>query len=218
MEITIGCVVEGHGDVSAVPVLIRRLIAQKHPDITVHLPRPVRIPRSRLIKEGELERAAALAALNAGPAGGVLVLFDADDDCPAEMAPGLVHRMTERLGDRPCKVVLAKHEFESWLIAAAVSISGRRGLVVGLTRPGDPESIRDAKGWLSDHMQTGRKYRETLDQDALAAVFDLDAARSAPSFDKLVRDLEHLVERLGRDRSVIGPYLRLVSTDEGSDG
>ena len=34
-------------------------------------------------------------------------------------------------------------------------------------------------------MPAGQGYRETLHQPALTAIFDLDAAREAPSFDKL---------------------------------
>ena len=43
-------------------------------------------------------------------------------------------------------------------------------------------------------MPRDQPYRETLDQAALSAVFDLDAARSAPSFDKLWRDVASLLE------------------------
>jgi hypothetical protein len=60
-------------------------------------------------------------------------------------------------------------------------------------------AIRDAKGWIRDRMPQGRKYRETLDQPALAAVFDLNAARSSDSFDKYYREVVRLIE-LSRDR------------------
>ena len=42
-------------------------------------------------------------------------------------------------------------------------------------------------------MPPGRSYRETLHQPALTAIFDLDAARCAPSFDKLWRDVSELL-------------------------
>ncbi len=35
-------------------------------------------------------------------------------------------------------------------------------------------------------------YSETVDQAKLTAVFDLEAARRSPSFDKLIRDFETL--------------------------
>jgi hypothetical protein len=196
MRLVLGCVVEGHGDVDAVPVLVRRLVVRIRPEVDLSLPRPVRTSRQRLVKEGELERAVALAANKAGPSGGVLVLIDADDDCPALLGRRLLDRARRRLASHPVSVVLAKREFESWLVAAAPSLGGRRGLRADLEAPEDPESIRDAKGWLAERMPPGRRYRETLDQEALAAVVDIDAAHAAPSFVKFVREVESLVDQL----------------------
>ena len=41
-----------------------------------------------------------------------------------------------------------------------------------------------------------RAYRETLDQPALSALFDLHEARTSPSFDKMWRDVCGLLEQL----------------------
>ena len=65
--------------------------------------------------------------------------------------------------------------------------------------PPEPESIRDAKGWLSKYHLGGRSYKETIDQAALTAVFDIDAARAAPSFDKLYRDMSWLLHESTQD-------------------
>lgn len=159
------------------------------------LPRPIRVPRDRVVKSGQLERAIHLAALRAGQRGRILVLLDAETDCPAILAPRLMERARETRPDRETRVVLAKSEYESWFLAAAGSVAGRRDIVATLTSPEDPESIRDAKGWLSARMPPGRSYRPTLDQAALTARFDLDTARNAPSFDKLWRELEGLLAR-----------------------
>ncbi len=43
-------------------------------------------------------------------------------------------------------------------------------------------------------MPTGQRYRQTLHQPAFTAIFDLNAARSAPSFDKLWRDVTALLD------------------------
>lgn len=95
--------------------------------------------------------------------------------------------------DRAIRVVLAKAEFESWFLAAAATIAGHRGLPLPLVAPADPESIRDAKGWLSARMPAGRSYSETLDQPALTSLFDLAKARQARSFDKLWRDVTSML-------------------------
>jgi len=187
-------IVEGQGEVAAVPLLLRRIAIGIGGVSSLEVRRPIRVSRSKILKAGELERYVELAARSAGPAGAVLVLLDADDDCPAELGALLLARASEvRVGLTP-SVVLAKHEFESWFLAAAVSLRGQRGLEADLEAPGAPETISDAKGWLQRHRTDGFAYSPTTDQPALAAVMDLQLARAgAPSFDKLWRDLERLL-------------------------
>ena len=189
----IATIVEGHGEVEAVPILLRRIAERVAPGIALEVPRPIRVKRHQILKAEEMERAIALAAGRAGPNGGILVLLDADDDCPAELASGLLHRARQSRSDRPIRVVLAKVEYESWFLASAASLAGQRGIDEAASPPVDSEAIRDAKGWLSACMPPGRRYRETLHQAALTARFDLDSARTAPSFDKMWRDLASLL-------------------------
>jgi hypothetical protein len=151
----------------------------------------LRIPKSKLIRRGELERAVDLAARKIGGLGAMLLLFDGDDDCPAELGPRLAQRVAEVRNDLPSAVVLAKREFEAWFLAAAESLRGLRGLHADLQPPPDPEAVRGAKEWLAERMAGG--YSETLDQPALAARFDLDMARRAPSFDKCYREVVRLL-------------------------
>lgn len=89
--------------------------------------------------------------------------------------------------------MLAKTEYEAWFLAAANSVAGRQDIDPGAVPPDQPESIRNAKGWLTRRMPPGRSYQETLDQPALTAIFDLQAAKRAPSFDKLWRDVATLL-------------------------
>ena len=196
MTVTVAAVVEGHGEVQAVPVLLRRVAGRVRAGTTVEVPPPIRIPKSKLIKAGELERAVDLAARKAGVSGGVLVLIDADDDCPAILGPELASRARAARSDLPVSVVLAKREYEAWFLAAATSLRGHRGLPRDLLAPADPEAIRGAKEWLGAKMPHGRRYAETLDQPALTDVFDFVEARSADSFDKCIREIESLLRTL----------------------
>jgi hypothetical protein len=193
--IKVGLVVEGHGDFKAAPILFRRIGYDIDTNVVLDIQQPIRRLRSSLVnKDGELERAVELAALKARPHGGVFVILDSDDDCPAELAPNLLVR-AERAGmGLPVSVILPQREFEGWFLAAAESLRGQRGLPADLARPVDPEAIRGAKGWLREHMH-GRAYSETIDQPALTAIFDLKQARSANSFDKCYRDLRSFIER-----------------------
>jgi hypothetical protein len=189
MEINVACIVEGHGDQEAVPILVRRIAERALPQLTVRVPPALRIPKSKLLKTGEIERAVDLAARKAGRSGAVLVVVDSDEDCPAQMGPQLLRRAQLARPDVPVAVILAKREFEAWFLAACESLRGKRGLAQELHAPTDPEAIRGAKEWLSRHMSAGFRYSEALDQPALAACLDLDQARRAPSFDKLYRDV-----------------------------
>ncbi len=197
MSARIATVVEGHGETEALPVLIRRFRDEINPALPLHAAPPIRIPRCTLLKPGELERAVQLAALDARPGGAVLVVLDADNDCPKTLAPELLRRARTGVSDLPVSVVLAKREFEAWFLAAAESLRGHRGLPADLEPPPDPEAVRGAKEWLARNMPPGQRYAATLDQPALTAVFDLQSARRrSPSFDKFCREITRLLEGL----------------------
>ena len=121
------------------------------------------------------------------------MVLDADEDCPATLGPDLRSRSLAIVPDQHVSVVIPKYEFEAWFLAAAQSLGGRRGLREGLLPPVAPEDIRGAKEWLSRNMAPDRKYSPSIDQAALVAAMDLDAARSCRSFDRLCREIKRLV-------------------------
>ena len=196
MEAHLACIVEGHGEVSALPILIRRLAPLVDPGLMVHIPQPIRTPRGRLLKAGELERAVELAVRKLRARGGVLLLIDAHGDCPATMGPDLLRRAAEARSDVPLAAIVAKQEYEAWFLASAESLRGRRGLALDLAPPEDPEAVQGAKEWLSARMEGNRKYVETLDQPALTNEFDVNAARQkSDSFDKCYRCILRLLQQ-----------------------
>ena len=184
--IRIVAIVEGDGEVKAVPVLLRRIGAAVAPLAALDVARPIRVPRGRFLKGSGLEDYVSLAASRAGPGGRILVLLDANGDCPAELGAALLQRARAARPDLLIEVVLAKCEYEAWFIAAADSLRGTRGISNAANVPPDPESIRGAKEWLRARMSG--PYSPTADQAALTARFDMTAARRrAPSFDKMWR-------------------------------
>ncbi|SPE28623.1 conserved hypothetical protein [Candidatus Sulfopaludibacter sp. SbA3] len=98
-------------------------------------------------------------------------------------------------------VVLPNKEFESWFLAAAESLRGRRGFPEDLEPPPQREAVRGAKEWLSQRVKGGA-YAANVDQTSLTAVFDLESAMRAPSFDKCYREVIRLLEVL---RVRVGP-------------
>jgi hypothetical protein len=194
----LGCIVEGHGEVQALPVLVRR-IAQSANRPGVQVDPVVRVRRGQFLKPGELERTVELVIRQLDGPKALLILLDADSDCPAELGVAIAVRARASRPDATVSVVLARQEFESWFLAAAESLAGSRGLPHGLTSPPNPEDVRGAKEWLSRHMEAGRGYRETVDQAALVAKLDLTLAQRAPSFRRCHREIAQLLECLGSE-------------------
>ena len=78
-------IVEGHGDVAAVPVLLRRLVDAAEAWDAVRIDQPIRCNRSQLVNGVQLRKRVRLARLRED-CGAILVVFDSDDDCPVELA------------------------------------------------------------------------------------------------------------------------------------
>ncbi len=189
----IGAVVEGHGEVAAVPILIRRVVACLDPSLVVNVAHPLRVSRGKLVKEPEIKRAVELVARKTEPAGPILVLLDADEDAACTLGPRLLQWAVEARSNRRVAVVLAVREYESWLVATAPSLAGHGGLPPVLESVEEPEQVGNPKAWLDERIPDG--YAETLAQPALTAAMDVQMARKADSFDKLVREVARLVER-----------------------
>ena len=190
----IAAIVEGDGEVEAVPVLIRRIGLEVSPLAPPDVSRPIRVHRHRILKEGELERYVRLAAARVGDGGRIVILLDANGDCPAQHAPIILQRAREARSDVRIEVVLAKREYEAWFIAAIDSLAGIRGVLAGVSIPQDPETINGAKEWLRNQMSAS--YSPTADQTALTARFDMESARRrSPSFDKMWRAMVALLHR-----------------------
>ena len=178
-------IVEGQGDVSAVPVLLRRLCDEAQA-WGLEVAKPHRRPRTQLVRKESLQTAVRVAALREDCAG-ILVLFDADDDCPAELAPTLLEWAREAAGGKSCVIVMANREYEAWFLASIEALRGKAGVLPGATSHADPEVPRDAKGELERRMRPGASYSPTVDQPAMTARIDLESAyRRCRSFRKLV--------------------------------
>jgi hypothetical protein len=188
--ITVVPIVEGDGEVSAVPVLLRRLRDALTSDQAIIVAPPLRVHRDRFLnRDAEFRRMVLLAAGKAGSRGWVLILLDADDDCPAEAAAQIRARAATIAPHRLISVVLANREFEAWFLASASTLNGRRGLsVLEEEIPPEPDTVRGAKEWISRRIKDGR-YRETTDQPAFSALIDIDLAHArSRSFRKLCDD------------------------------
>ncbi len=78
-------IVEGDGEVAALPVLLRRLI-QTSNAYPLDVNQPIRRTRTDLVREAGVRKAVRLARLRPDCAA-ILIVFDGDDDCPKDIAP-----------------------------------------------------------------------------------------------------------------------------------
>jgi hypothetical protein len=189
-------IVEGHGEVSAFPVLLRRLrdLSQA---FAMDVNAPIRRKRSELVKEDGLRRSIQLAIMQP-MCGCIIVLFDSDDDCPKELAPRVQDWAQEEARGIPCRVVMATREYEAWFLASTESLRGFRGVRHDAVSHPDPETPRDAKSRLEEQMSPERSYSETADQPALSARFDM-----RPAYQNC-RSFRHLVKVFGELAPVCG--------------
>ena len=193
-------IVEGHGEVAAVPILLRRFAHEVFETYEFKVLTPHRLPKDRINTASHLENAVTLARRKLDQCEGrhaILIVRDADDDCPGQDAPALLTRAERVASPIPVSVVFAKREYESWFLAAIHSLQGQRGIANEAAAPIDPESIRGAKEHLEQFcMIAGATYSPTVDQPALTQRFSFEETRQGcPSFDKLWRDLEHLFQQ-----------------------
>lgn len=190
----VAAIVEGHGEVKAAPVLIRRIAAEVYQAPVEVLP-PHRLPRAKICMSAEIDRALRLQVARVGVSGGVLVLFDSDDDDPDQVVRD-VEATTAPHHDRVAVAVAVK-EYEAWFLAALPSLLGHRSVRDDAVYPHDPERRRDCKKQLELLMT--ESYSEVRHQPAFSAVLDLSlASTGSPSFGRLVTAVGKL---LGQDPS-----------------
>jgi hypothetical protein len=198
MTLYVAAIVEGEGKQRCLPRLLHRvwgelLLASER----LHVEPPFRKPRSNIVRQDHLAKFVSEAYLKVQQAARkdsaarllVLILADAEDDCPKEVAPKLIGWAKGARADADIVCIMPNPMYETWFAAGVASLAGINGLPSDITEPDGAEANRLGKGWLKKHLQ--QKYKETVDQPAFTARMDLSRCRlRSPSFDKLCRELE----------------------------
>ena len=201
-------VVEGYGEVEALPLLLRRLLGEV--GAWVEIGTPIRRPRNQLASELGVMRAVEIARRQ--PAcEAILIVFDGDRDCPAELGPK-VRGWAEAAARLPCEVVLPHREYEAWFLAAIESLRTHDLIRTDAESHPEPEKPRGAKEQLQERLAAGRVYSPTRHQAALSASFSLELAfRRSRSFRKLTTSFGSLIEAMGQDIGAWPPERWLAS-------
>lgn len=197
-------IVEGHAEDRCIERLLHRIwLELLNAPARLQVLRPSRGNRDALInpQHSHLSDKVGEAYLKltyklnreSGSHGLLLLLLDAEKDCPAELAPKLLERARTIRSDVRISCVLAKRMLENWIVAGASTLAGVNELPDPLpTR--DQFEERSGKAWLDHQIRVRnprRKYSETVDAKEFVAAMNLAECRTnAPSFDKLCRELE----------------------------
>ncbi len=205
-------IVEGSGEVDAVPLLLRRLLFEVKHRYEFAIAKPKNAQnRGALI--AHLERFLEYARQEVGCAG-VLVLLDADEDCASQLAIGLASRASTLYLSFPVAIVCAKCEYEAWFLASLETIAGkplkgRDGLNADAQYDHKKvENLRDVKGWLSANMPPGRAYKETQDQVAMTELLDFNLARErSRSFRRLEHALNEILKAVDEQLNTVTPVV-----------
>ncbi len=198
-------IVEGYGEVNAVPILLRRILYDKN-IYNINIDNPINAHnRPNILKQNGLERFIEVA-LRRKYCDALLVLLDADDDCAKELGFLLANRLQAICAHVPAAVVVAKRCYESWFLGSTETLAGKRGLANPLQAVSDPETVPNPKRWLTEHMPGSRAYKETSDQAALTQLLDCRLVRNrSRSFRRLEHALDQLVTCLQKNTVMITP-------------
>lgn len=198
-------IVEGDGDVEAVPRLVERLL-QDYQCWDWSVGHPKRAGSivafsqnlSRFLNYAQSEK----------DCGAILVLLDLDDGCPLIEARKLAEQIRSLHLLHPVGVVLARREYEAWFLASLPTVRGKYDLPPDLVYVGDVEERRGAKEWLTKQMPTGKAYKETIHQAKLTHRINLDLARQhSRSFRRLYHAIEELTRVENREqRGLVTPF------------
>ena len=196
---TIVPVVEGDGDVAAFPELLARILLENHnrPDVLVAQGKSGVVKangRPNLLNK--LDKFLHHAQ-NKPDCDAILVLLDADNDCPVILSRQLSQHC-EQVGTKcPVQIVCARRSYESWFLASLDTVKGKSVIPDTATLSGDAENVPNPKQWITALLPRGQAYKETTHQAALSSYIDLDLAhKNSRSFRRLCHALEQLLDAI----------------------
>jgi hypothetical protein len=184
-------IVEGPGDINAMPVLLRRICYELECGLGAIIATPMKVPRSKMVQKECLKHYMRIA--NSQPECKLILLFmDEDDDCAKELCEKLRPWIDEESLSAKCEIIIIPREFECWFITALESLRGMRGIGQEAISHTNPEEVRNPKIILTKYMKGTAAYHESADQAALTEALDLKMVRQkSKSFRRLIAKIEN---------------------------
>lgn len=190
-------VVEGDGDLEAVPLLLRRWFPVVGAPGCFPATNPIRcgdLPKIR--RPGQLERFVELAC-SREDGDSVVLLVDSEDDCPKDVVAELTQRVAE-IAERYRKkvgIALMYREYETLFLFGLPELAEKfthaDWALEDVDFDKDWESVRAAKGQVNRLLGKNYFYKETRDQARMTDALDIEAVtsrcRSALHLDRVLR-------------------------------
>lgn len=206
-SIKIHAFVEGPGDRLALPILLKKY----HDDVVCKEIEP---------KNGTVDEKACIRWLqrtvrNLDASTVLLILRDASHptdpkhECALVTTNKLVRLVEKELKTLrvsvPVGIVVAKWEYEAWLIASIETIANNLGWNANAKCNQHPEEVEDPKKWIERHAMRRSnpnkhpKYIETCHQPQMTKHLDFTKASECPSFKRLLKALDEIIKMV-KDR------------------
>lgn len=187
-------VVEGEGDFDAFPILLRNIL-YSHSLFGIQVLNPPH-KRGDLVKIKNRFNEYFQDAIKYGAAVIWVTDFDVDGcSCVAETQSEMRSLANNIRPSWPIEFVFMVKEYETLFLAdpnATRKVLGQ--ISQSKAFPANPETVRDAKGWLINAMPQGFAYKSTVHQAKITAALNFDVLRTAsPSFAHLERAVLRLV-------------------------
>lgn len=173
-------IVEGQGDERATPVLIRNLFHNRFHYFEIEVLHPYRLPKGKMKIANEWPPVLSLAverlndrASAAGDKALLLVMCDADDDCPVELKSTIEEYLVGGAGNITVEFVAPSPEYETWFLSAAQSYINHADCVDEILVIPNFNEIRGAKEYFERNiLRPNRYYSETVDQAKFSSILD----------------------------------------------
>lgn len=208
----IGLIVEGDGEADAAPTLLMRSLHHlKRYDVFCGLTQNAG-GRAKLTRHNGLEKFVE-RAYHRGDAA-VLVILDADNDCPVTLAKQLAARILAQGARCPTAIVVAHRMYEAWFLACGPALVGRA--LPGcpafdetfVVPNGSDEATRGPKAHIEKHLPPSRCYKERQDQKILTGWLDIEmASANSRSFRRFLNAVQQLLVAVKNEERTVTPKI-----------
>lgn len=171
-------IVEGHGEIPAVPILIRNILTAH--DIHDVQPLPAWRHGEYPSVVNKFDNIFLHAIKENAPILWIMDFDSKDYDCPVKEANALLNKAEALRPGWPIKIAFLVKEYETlFLIDEAATRKVFPDIPSQTSFPENPENIRGAKGWLSKARPSpGSAYKETVHQAKITAHLNLNLLRA----------------------------------------